>query len=93
MTDVKFKPHGPRILVSPIETPREEKTASGLITAVNEHVEIPTRGRIIAKSDEVLGLNVGELVSYGHHSGRELKVDGVKYLLMREGDVDGIYLD
>ena len=93
MSEIKFKPHGPRILVTPVETPTEETSASGVIIAINKDVEKPTRGIIVAKSEEVVGLNVGDLVSYGFHSGREIKVTGVKYLLMREGDIDGIYLD
>ena len=92
MSEVKFKPYGPRILVTPVETPKEEVSASGIITAINAEVEKPTRGVIVAVSDEVTNLKVGDLVSYGFHSGREIKVDHVKYLLMRDGDVDGIYL-
>jgi len=91
MTEINFIPAGTRILVTPIEKPKETKSESGIITAVNDAVEVPTVGIVVAAGPEVEMAVAGTKVAYGYHSGREIIVDGKRYLLMREGDVDGFY--
>jgi len=88
---VKFKPLADRVLIEP--APAEEKTASGIIIP-DTAKEKPLEGTIIAagpgKADEPMTVKTGDKVIYGQYSGTEIKLDGTKYLIMREADVYGI---
>lgn len=86
-----FKPLADRVLIEP--APAEEKTASGIIIP-DTAKEKPLEGTIIAagpgKKDEPMTVKTGDKVIYGQYSGTEIKLDGKKYLIMREADVYGI---
>ena len=86
-----FKPLADRVLIEP--APAEEKTASGIIIPETAK-EKPLEGTIIAagpgKVDEPMTVKTGDKVIYGQYSGTEIKLDGKKYLIMRESDVYGI---
>ena len=86
-----FKPLADRVLIEP--APAEEKTASGIIIP-DTAKEKPLEGTIIAagpgKKDEPMTVKTGDKVIYGQYSGTEIKLDGKKYLIMRESDVYGI---
>jgi chaperonin GroES len=86
-----FKPLADRVLIEP--APAEEKTASGIIIP-DTAKEKPLEGTIIAagpgKVDEPMTVKSGDKVIYGQYSGTEIKLDGKKYLIMRESDVYGI---
>ena len=88
---VKFKPLADRVLIEP--APAEEKTASGIIIP-DTAKEKPLEGTIVAagpgKADEPMTVKTGDKVIYGQYSGTEIKLDGTKYLIMREADVYGI---
>lgn len=89
---VKFKPLADRVLIEP--APAEEKTASGIIIP-DTAKEKPLKGTVVAagpgKKDEPMSVNVGETVLYGQYSGTEIKIDGTKYLIMRESDIYGVF--
>jgi chaperonin GroES len=86
-----LKPLADRVLVEP--APAEEKTASGIIIP-DTAKEKPLKGTIVAagpgKPDEPMTVKVGDSVIFGQYSGTEIKLDGKKYLIMRESDVYGI---
>ncbi len=90
---MNLKPLGDRLLVKPIE--QEEKTASGIILPETAK-EKPQEGEVLAvgpgsrKEDGeriTMDVVVGNRVLYAKYAGTEIKMDGVKYLILRESDV------
>jgi chaperonin GroES len=90
---MNLKPLGDRLLVKPIE--QEEKTASGIILPETAK-EKPQEGQVLAagpgarKEDGVrieMDVKVGDRVLYAKYAGTEIKMDGVKYLILRESDI------
>lgn len=90
---MNLKPLGDRLLVKPIE--QEEKTASGIILPETAK-EKPQEGEVLAvgpggrKEDGSrieMDVEVGNRVLYAKYAGTEVKMDGVKYLILRESDV------
>ena len=90
---MNLKPLGDRLLVKPIE--QEEKTASGIILPETAK-EKPHEGEVLAvgpggrKEDGsriAMDVEVGNRVLYAKYAGTEVKMDGVKYLILRESDV------
>ena len=90
---MNLKPLGDRLLVKPIE--QEEKTASGIILPETAK-EKPQEGEVLAvgpgsrkeDGDRVaMDVAVGNRVLYAKYAGTEIKMDGVKYLILRESDV------
>jgi chaperonin GroES len=90
---MNLKPLGDRLLVKPIE--QEEKTASGIILPETAK-EKPQEGEVLAvgpggrKEDGSrieMDVEVGDRVLYAKYAGTEVKMDGVKYLILRESDV------
>jgi chaperonin GroES len=90
---MNLKPLGDRLLVKPIE--QEEKTASGIILPETAK-EKPQEGEVLAvgpgsrKEDGSridMDVVVGNRVLYAKYAGTEIKMDGVKYLILRESDV------
>jgi chaperonin GroES len=90
---MNLKPLGDRLLVKPIE--QEEKTASGIILPETAK-EKPQEGEVLAvgpgsrKEDGTritMDVAVGDRVLYAKYAGTEIKMDGVKYLILRESDV------
>ncbi len=88
---ISFKPLADRVLIEPAAA--EEKTASGIIIP-DTAKEKPLHGVIKAvgngKKDEPMTLKAGDKVMYGQYSGTEIKIDGNKYLIMKEADVYGV---
>ncbi len=85
---MSIKPLADRVLILP--APAEEKTVSGIIIP-DTAKEKPLQGEVVAvgngTKDEEMVLKVGDTVLYGKYSGTELEHNGVKYLIMRQGDV------
>lgn len=90
---MNLKPLGDRLLVKPIE--QEEKTASGIILPETAK-EKPQEGEVLAvgpgarKDDGTridMDVEVGDRVLYAKYAGTEIKMDGDKYLILRESDV------
>lgn len=77
-----------RVLIEPVAA--EEVTMSGIIIP-DSAKEKPLKGKVLAvghgTKDEEMVLKEGDTVLYGKYSGTEIEVDGVKYLMMRQGDV------
>lgn len=90
---VNLKPLGDRLLVKPLE--QEEKTASGIILPETAK-EKPQEGEVLAagpgarKEDGEridMEVKVGDRVLYAKYAGTEIKMDGQKYLILRESDI------
>ena len=93
MAELKLRPLGDRVWIQPIE--QEETTASGIILPETAK-EKPQEGKVLAvgpgvRNDKgerlVPDVKVGNRVLFAKYSGTEVKQDGIKYLIMREGDI------
>lgn len=93
---MRLIPLGDRVIVQPIET--EEKLAGGLLLPENSK-EKQQQGIVIACAEEYFHqsgkivpsiVQPGDKVIYGLYSATEVKVGGVKYLIMREADIMAI---
>lgn len=96
MSNVKIKPLGDRVIVSPIE-PKE--VVKGGIIIPDSAKEKPMEGKVVAvgpgalnKAGERLPMDVkaGDKVLYGKYAGTEVKIDDEKYLIMHQEDILGI---
>ena len=90
---VNLRPLDDRIVVERMEA--EEKTSGGIILP-DAAKEKPQKGKVIAVGAGKLldsgkratpDVKAGDVVLFGKYSGSEVKVDGVEYLIMREGDI------
>jgi chaperonin GroES len=93
---MKFRPLHDRVVVKRIEA--EEKSAGGIIIP-DTAKEKPQQGEVISVGpggrDEAgklipIDLTAGDRVLFGKWSGTEVKLDGVKYLIMKESDIMGV---
>ena len=90
---MNLKPLGDRLLVEPAE--QEEMTASGIVLPQTAK-EKPMQGKVLAvgpgarkeSGEHILpDVTVGETVLYAKYAGTEVKIDGKKYLILKESDV------
>ncbi len=88
-----LKPLGNRLLVEPIE--EEDKTAGGIILPETAK-EKPQKGKVIAagpgdrndKGERVaMDVKKNDEVLFAKYAGTEIKMDGKKYLILRETDI------
>jgi chaperonin GroES len=95
---MNLRPLNDRLVVEPIE--QEEQTSSGLFLPETAK-EKPQQGKVIAAGpgarDEdgkriVMDVQVGDTVLFAKYAGTEIKMDGKKYLIMKESDVLGVVL-
>jgi len=95
MADKLVKPLGDRVLLK--ETQKEEKTASGIIipdTVAKEDVKtakvISVGPGLFTQSGNLIPMNVSvgdEVILPPYHQGQEVKLNGEKYLLLRESEI------
>jgi chaperonin GroES len=90
---MNLKPLGDRLIVEPIE--QEEMTASGIVLPETAK-EKPMQGKVLAigpgarKEDGsriAMDVSQGDTVLYAKYAGTEVKIDGKKYLILKETDV------
>ncbi|GAB4425914.1 MAG: co-chaperone GroES [Anaerolineae bacterium] len=90
---MNLKPLGDRLIVEP--TQQEEMTASGIVLPETAK-EKPMQGKVLAAgpgnrkedgSRVELDVAVGDTVLYAKYAGTEVKIDGNKYLILRESDI------
>ena len=90
---LNLKPLGNRLVVEPIE--QEEVTAGGIVLPETAK-EKPQKGNVLAAGpgdrDEAgkripMDVTVGDMVLFAKYSGTEIKMDGKKLLILREGDI------
>jgi chaperonin GroES len=93
---MKFRPLHDRVVVARIDP--EAKSSGGIIIPDTAQ-EKPSQGEVIAVGpggrDEAgklipIDLKKGDRVLFGKWSGTEIKLDGVDYLIMKEGDIMGV---
>ena len=90
---LNLKPLGDRLVIEPKE--REQTTASGLVLPESAK-EKPQEGEVLAvgpgrRDDDgkriAMDVAVGDVVLYAKYGGPEIKLDGKKYLILKESDV------
>ena len=89
---MKLKPLGDRVIIKMMEA--EEKTKSGLILTgsakekpeIAEIIEVGPGGLVDGKEVKMT-VKKGQKVITGKYSGTEVKVDGVEYTIVRQGDI------
>jgi chaperonin GroES len=91
-----FIPFSNYVLVRPIEIP--DTTPSGLVLPESSK-EKPNQGEIVAVGNGQLSdrlkripvsAKVGDKVIFPKYSGNELKLNGEKFILMRDTDIFGV---
>jgi chaperonin GroES len=91
---LNLKPLADRIVVEPLE--KEETFANGQLVLPETAKEKPQQGKILAAGpgarDEngkriEMEVEVGDTVLFAKYAGTEIKVDGKKVLILKEGDV------
>lgn len=93
---MNFRPMGDRILVE--EDKREEVSQGGIILPeqVQEKPMIGTVRRVgkgrVMESGEVfpMEVQVGDRVMFGKYAGTDIKIDGVKLMILRESEILGV---
>lgn len=91
--DVKLRPLGDRVVVSPQE--RNETTSSGIVLP-DTAKEKPERGSVVAAGagrldddgDRIpMDVEVGDSVLFAKYAGTEFKLDEKEYLILSEKDI------
>lgn len=83
---MNVQPLDDRVLVQPVE--EEEKVGSIIIPDTAK--EKPSIGKVIAVgTDEEIKelIKVGDKVLFGKYAGEEIKIEGVKHLLISRSDI------
>lgn len=84
---MNFQPLGDRVLVKRVE--EATTTVSGIIIPDNAK-EKPSRGQVVAVSQEVTVLKNNDQVLFGKYSGDEVTFEGEKYVVLNVEDIFGI---
>ena len=93
---MRIRPLSDRILIERVE--EENKTKGGIIIP-DTAKEKPIQGKVIAvgrgrvtENGKVIApdVNKGARILFSKYAGTEVKIDGKKYLIMREDDILGI---
>ncbi len=89
---MNLKPLGDRVIVEQSES--EEMTKSGIVLPDTAQ-EKPQQGKVMAVGDGKyedgkkvpMDVKVGDKVIYSKYGGTEVKVEGEKYLILRQDDI------
>lgn len=90
---LNLKPLGNRVLIEPLE--QDEITAGGIVLPETAK-EKPQQGLVLAigpggrdENGKRIAMDVasGDKVLFAKYSGTEIKLDGKKYLILREEDI------
>ena len=90
---INLRPLADRLVVKPLE--QEEKTASGIILPETAK-EKPQEGEVLAVGPGRVGddndripmdVKVGDIVLFAKYGGTEIKLQGEKYLILKESDI------
>jgi chaperonin GroES len=92
---LNIRPLGDRVVIEAVE--EDEATfAGGKLVLPETAKEKPQKGRIVAagagrKDDDgkliAMDVEVGQHVLYAKYAGTEVKLDGKKYLILKESDI------
>ena len=78
-----FKPRQDRALIKQDDA---AKTTKGGLILPDELHEMPNQGVVLAVSEELTDLKVGETVLFSPNAGLKVLIDGVSYILIRGYD-------
>ena len=90
---LNLKPLGDRLVIKPLE--QEEVTPSGIVLPETAK-EKPQKGEVLsvgpgARDEDgkriAMDVKAGDKVLFAKYAGTEIKIDGEKLLILREGDV------
>lgn len=90
---INLKPLGSRVVVEPVE---ENEVTSGGIVLPETAKEKPQKGTVLSvgpgdRDDDgdhiAMDVKVGDVVLFAKYGGTEIKIDGKKYLILRESDL------
>lgn len=87
---MKFQPIKDRVLISYDE--EMDKTPGGLYIPDNAKQK-PQRGTVVAVGGKVRTFSKGDSVLFDRYSGTKLTVESVEYLLIKEDDVLGFFIE
>jgi len=91
---MKLKPLGDHVVVKPMLA--DEITKSGIVLPDTVDKEKPEKGQVVAVGSgklldngqlAPLTVKVGDKVMFKKYSPDEVKIDGVEYLIISEGDI------
>lgn len=86
MGKTNVKPLGENVLIEPSET--KNKTAQGIYLPESNEKETPKEGKVLAIGDaKEIKIKKGQLVIFRQYSGTNIKVDGKKYILVKNEDI------
>lgn len=80
---MKAKPIKDRVLIKQNEGQKEVSN----FTVVNSSVKKPARGIVVAIGSEVEECKVDDDVDYNEHATTEHEIEGIKYVLVRECEI------
>ena len=92
--NMKLKPLHDHLVVKPIA--EDEITKSGIVLPDTVDKEKPEKGEVVAVGQgkmldngqrAAMSVKVGDKVMFKKYSPDEIKVDGVEYLIISEGDI------
>ncbi len=87
-----MKPLGDRVVIKNLEA---EETTRGGIILTNSAKEKPVMAEVVAVGpggnvdgkEVTMQVSVGQKVIYSKYAGTEVKLDGVEYIILRQGDL------
>ena len=87
-----MKPLGDRVVIKNLEA---EETTRGGIILTNSAKEKPVMAEVVAVGpggnvdgkEITMQVSVGQKVIYSKYAGTEIKLDGVEYIILRQGDL------
>ena len=87
-----MKPLGDRVVIKNMEA---EETTRGGIILTNSAKEKPLMAEVVAVGpggnvdgkEITMQVSVGQKVIYSKYAGTEIKLDGVEYIILRQGDI------
>lgn len=91
---MNLRPLADRVVVEPIE--EEETFADGQLLLPDTAKEKPQQGKVLAVGAGALDsdgnrvpmdVGTGDTVLYAKYGGTEIKIDGVKMLILKESDI------
>ena len=84
-----------RILISIVrERPKDTTTDGGIIVPASENIESELKdehekGEVIIIGDDCNRYKVNDMVVFDRVAGRNIRLEGKSYVIMREGDISG----
>lgn len=93
-----MKPLGDRVVIKNLEA---QETTKGGIILTNSAKEKPVIAEVVAVGpggnvdgkEVTMYVNVGDKVVYSKYAGTEIKLDGVEYIIIRQGEILAVVVD